>query len=97
MAVLVQKECQDIKTCLLMKNLNRNLLVLFKDEFMTEQAIEREVSYLNEILSVTDTPEKFCAANELVDRNSITSNKKKMLKEANHFRLRPFRFFINKN
>lgn len=80
-----------------MKNLGRNILLLFKDEFMSEQAIEQEVAYLNEILSVTDTVERFCNANELVDRNRITSNRKKILKEANHLRLRPFRFFINKN
>lgn len=64
---------------------------------MSEQAIEKEVSYLNGILSIADTPEAFCKANELVDRNSITSNPRKILKEASHFRLREFRFLINKN
>ena len=64
---------------------------------MSEQAIEKEVSYLNGILSVADTTEAFCRANELVDRNSITSNPRKILKEARHFRMREFRFLINKN
>ena len=36
-------------------------------------------------------------ATELVDRNRITSSPKKILREAKHFRLRAFRFFINKN
>lgn len=64
---------------------------------MTEQAIEKEVVCLNYLLSTTDTPEQFCNATELVDRNRITSNPRKILKEANHFRLRMFRFLINKN
>ncbi len=80
-----------------MKNLNQNILLLCRDEFMSEQAFEQEVLHLKGILSVVDTPEQFCIANELVGRFRITSNPKKILKEANHFRLRPFRFLINKN
>ena len=80
-----------------MKPFSRNIVLFSRDEFMSEQAIEKEVSYLNGILSIADTPEAFCKANELVDRNSITSNPRKILKEASHFRLREFRFLINKN
>ncbi len=80
-----------------MKPFNRNILLFSKDAFMSEQAIEREVSYLNGILAVADTPDAFCKANELVDRNFITSNPQRILKEARHFRLREFRFLINKN
>ena len=80
-----------------MNRSTRNILLFSRDEFMSEQAIEKEVSYLDGILSVADTPEAFCKANELVDRNSITSNPRKILKEASHFRLREFRFLINKN
>ena len=64
---------------------------------MSEQAIEKEVAYLNGILAIADTPEAFCNANELVDRNSITSSPRRILKESRHFRLREFRFLINKN
>lgn len=64
---------------------------------MSEQAIEKEVYYLNGILAVADTPRQFCQANELVNRNSITRRPRKILKEAGHFQLRPFRFIINKN
>ena len=80
-----------------MKPFSRNIVLFSRDEYMSEQSIEKEVSYLNGILSIADTPEAFCNANELVDRNSITSNPRKILKEASHFRMREFRFLINKN
>ncbi len=73
-----------------MKNSERNLLVLFKNR-------EQEADCLHEILLDTISPENFCVAHELVDRNRITSKKSKLLKEASYFHLRAFRFFINKN
>ncbi len=76
---------------------NRSLLVLFKTGLLDEKAIERQVECLNKILVTTDSPENFCTAHELVDRNRITSNKKKILKETKHFLMKPFRFLINKN
>lgn len=80
-----------------MKGFSKNLSLIFKNGFMTDQAWKQEVKALNQILLITDSPEQFCIATELVDRNSITSNPKKILKEAAHFRLRSFRFLINKN
>jgi hypothetical protein len=80
-----------------MKSSSRNLLVLFKNEYKNEQAIEQEVICLQEILINTSSSEQFCIAHELVNRNYITSNKKKLLKESAYLHLRPFRFFINKN
>lgn len=80
-----------------MMNFNRNLFVLFNTGLLDEKAIEQEVGYLQSILHSIETPEQFCIATELVDRNRITTNRKKILKESNHFRLRPFRFLINKN
>lgn len=80
-----------------MKPFSRNIVLFSRDEFMSEQAIEKEVAYLNGILAIADTPEAFCKANELVDRNSITSNPRRILKESRHFQLREFRFLINKN
>lgn len=80
-----------------MKNSGRNLVVLFNHEYRSERAIEQEVEGLHELLLHTESPEQFCTAHELVNRNRITSRKEKILKEARHFRLRPFRFLINKN
>ena len=80
-----------------MMNSNRNLFVLFNTELLDEKAVEKEVRCLKNVLRYIETPEQFCIATELVDRNRINSNKKRILKESNHFRLRPFRFLINKN
>ena len=80
-----------------MKGSNRNLLVLFKNAFLDEQALEQELGWLQEILHHSYSPLQFCIANELVNRNRVTSNPKKILKEASYLRLRPFRFLVNKN
>ena len=80
-----------------MTNLHRDILVMLKHESMTEDDIQQEVEILNEILAQAESPESFCTAHELVDRNRITSNSKRILRETRHFSLRPFRFLINKN
>ena len=76
-----------------MKNNGHNLLVLFNNKFISKQ----EADCLHRILLYTESPDQFCIVNELVDRNRITSKKKKILKESGHSQLRAFRFLINKN
>jgi hypothetical protein len=80
-----------------MKAFDRDLLVLLKNEFMSQQAIEQEVEYLHEILLKTEGDEEFCRANELVHRNHITQNPHKLLKAFRQASLKPFWFFISKN
>ena len=80
-----------------MKNSNRDLLVLLKTQFMSQQEIEQEVECLNDILLIAESDEHFCTAHELVIRNSITSSKRKILKAIRYSELKPFRFLINKN
>ena len=80
-----------------MKMPNRDLLVLLKSEFMSQQAIEQEVECLNDMLRRTESDDQFCIAHELVDRNRIASNPKKILKAIRFTELRQFRFLINKN
>lgn len=80
-----------------MKMPNRDLLVLLKSEFMSPQAIEQEVECLNDMLRCTESDEQFCIAHELVDRNCITSNAKRILKAIRFTELKQFRFLINKN
>ena len=80
-----------------MINLHRDILVLLKNEFMSDDALQQEVEMLNTLLAQAEASESFCTAHELVDRNKITSRKKKILKEAHYKTLRPFRFLINKN
>ena len=79
------------------KNPSRDLLVLLKNEFMTEQSIEREVDSLNEILHNAESLESFCTAHELVSRNHITKLPVKILNAIKQSELKPFRFLINKN
>lgn len=80
-----------------MINFNRDILVLLKQEFMTDEDMQQQVEILNEMLSHAESSESFCIAHELVNRNNITSNKKRLLKESKFYHLRPFRFLINKN
>ncbi len=80
-----------------MKIPNRDLLVLLKSEFMSKQAIEQEVECLNDMLRCTESDEQFCIAHELVNRNKITSNYKKILNAIRFTELKKFRFLINKN
>ena len=80
-----------------MKMPNRDLLVLLKSEFMSQRAIEQEVECLNDMLRTTESDEQFSIAHELVDRNRITSNAKKILKAIRFTELKQFRFLINKN
>ena len=75
----------------------RNLVVFTKTVGLNEKALEQEVECLNEVLQSVESPQQFCIAHELVNRNRITSSHRKILKASNQFRLAPFRFLINKN
>ena len=52
-----------------MKSPNRDLLVLLKDEFMSEHAIEREVARLNEMLFDVESFDNISVSHELIDLN----------------------------
>jgi hypothetical protein len=80
-----------------MKTPTRDLLVLLKNDFMSQQAIDEQVECLNDILLRTESDAQFCIAHELVDRNRITAKPAKILKAVRHVELKPFRFLINKN
>jgi hypothetical protein len=80
-----------------MKMPTRDLLMLLKNEFMSQRAIDQEMECLNDILRITESDEQFCIAHEMVDRNRITSKTKKILSAIRFVELRPFRFLINKN
>jgi len=80
-----------------MKMPTRDLLVLLKNEFMSQRALDHEVECLNDILRTAESDEQFCVAHELVDRNRITAKSRKILKAIRYSELRPFRFLINKN
>ncbi|MEJ0102880.1 MAG: hypothetical protein WDO19_10120 [Bacteroidota bacterium] len=91
-----QRNVQAIKEYV-MKTPNRDLLVLLKTQFMSQQDINHEVECLNDILLIAESDEHFCTAHEIVLRNYITSKKKKILKAIRFNELKPFHFLINKN
>jgi hypothetical protein len=80
-----------------MKTRDRDLLVLLKNEFMSQQAIEHEVECLNNILHRAEHPRELCKAHELVRRNRITQNNHKLLVAFRRIQLKPFWFLISKN
>lgn len=82
-----------------MKTSNRDLLVLLKDESMSNQAIEQEVDLLNDLLFAAESAENFCVANELIDMNryKITADRKALVQVMFDAELKPFIFLCNKN
>lgn len=82
-----------------MKTSNRDLLVLLKDESMSNQAIEHEVEQLNEMLFHAESTENFCTANELIDLNryKIVQDQKLLVQVMHQNELKPFFFLCNKN
>lgn len=60
-----------------MNHLNRDLLVLFKQEFMTPQAIEHEVELLHDLLQQVEITENIAAVCELIDINRCKISRKK--------------------
>ena len=82
-----------------MSRSNRDLLVLFKEELMSPQAIEHEVELLHELLYAVEKIENLVTAHEVVNLNKykiqnqfhiIRNNIRKKV-------LRPFVFLNNKN
>jgi hypothetical protein len=82
-----------------MNNPNRDLLVLFKQELMTPQAMEHEVSMLHDLLYHVERLDNVGRAHELIDLNSYKIISKQTLIK-NYLRMgkeKPFVFLNNKN
>jgi hypothetical protein len=82
-----------------MKTPDRDLLVLMKDEFATEQFMEQELEQLNSLLFHYETVDNFCIAHEVFDINKykIIRKSKSIQRIARQQELRPFQFLCNKN
>lgn len=82
-----------------MNNSNRDLLVLFKQELMTPQAIEHEVAWLHELLYMVERLDNFVNAHELLDLNKfkITNNPVEIKKVIRRKKELAFVFLNNKN
>ena len=59
-----------------MKTPDRDLLVLMKDEFATEQFMEQELEQLNSLLFHYETMDNFCIAHEVFDINKYKTIRK---------------------
>ena len=80
-----------------MKPFDRELLVLFKTDFMSGQAVEEEVEKLHNIFQCVESFENFCQSYELVSRYRITQKKSKLESVYYRQQLKPFQFLIGKN
>jgi len=80
-----------------MKNYNRDLLLLYKEEVYNDDLLQKEVECLHEILMGVESNDVFCQAHELVTRYKITKKTKTIIKAIAWPELKPFHFLINKN
>ena len=80
-----------------MKNYNRDLLLLYKEEVYNDDLLQKEVECLHEILVRVEHNDVFCHVDELVTRNRITQKARTILRATAWPELKPFYFLINKN
>ena len=82
-----------------MKASNRDLLVLLKNDYTSDQFMEQEVELLNDLLFQFETLENFCHAHEVFDLNKFRIiHRQQIIHQISRQRvLRPFQFLCNKN
>ncbi len=82
-----------------MNKSNRDLLVLFKEELMSPQAIEHEVEMLHELLYAVEQIENLVTAHEVINLNSykIQNQYNVICNTIRRKELKPFIFLNNKN
>ena len=82
-----------------MNKSNRDLLVLFKEELMSPQAIEHEVEMLHELLYAVEQIDNLVAAHEVINLNSYKiQNQYHIIRNTiRRKELKPFIFLNNKN
>ena len=82
-----------------MNNPNRDLLVLFNHEIMTQKAIEHEVEQLHQLLYTIEGIDKLIVSHEIIDLNKyrIINNPLQLRKLIRQRELKPFVFLNCKN
>ncbi len=82
-----------------MNKSNRDLLVLFKQELMTPQAIEQEIGWLHELLFNVERLDNFVSAHELIDLNKykILNDSFEIKRIIRSKKEKPFVFLNNVN
>ncbi len=78
---------------------NRDLLLLFKDELMTPQAIEQQVERLHELLYGVEKVENIITSHEIinVNKHKIFNDSVRLKNVFRRKELKPFVFLNNKN
>jgi hypothetical protein len=82
-----------------MNKFNRDLLVLFKEDLMSPQAIEHEVELLHELLYDVEKIENLITSYEVINLNNykIQNNPNIIRNIILKKELKPFIFLSNKN
>ena len=82
-----------------MKNSNRDLLILVKEAFTNQEAMQYELQQLNMLLGDFETLESFCLAHEVFDlqKYRILTKRAQLQKIIEKDTLKPFVFICNKN
>lgn len=82
-----------------MKNSNRDLLVLVKDAYTNNEAMQFELQQLNMLLVNFETLESFCIAHEVFDiqKFRVLTKRSQLQKIIEKETLKPFMFICNKN
>jgi len=82
-----------------MNNPNRDLLVLFNYEIMTQKAIEHEVQQLHQLLYAVEGIENLVITHEIIDLNKyrIINKQPQLRKLIRQKELKPFVFLNCKN
>lgn len=75
-------------------NRERELVLLLKTAFMSERALEKELTNLEELFLFTESEKLFCKTHELVRRNGITRKSSSLSKIFTSKELKPFYFLI---
>ena len=82
-----------------MNKSNRDLLVLFKEDLMSPQAIEHEVELLHELLYSVEQIDNLVTAHEVINLNNYKiQNQYHIIRDTIRKKeLKPFIFLSNKN
>jgi hypothetical protein len=82
-----------------MYNLNRDLLVLLKQDLMSPSDLDHHLKKLHTVLYQTETIENFTRAHEVlhIDRNKIISKPSRIYKMIRNNKIGAFVFLFNKN
>src|ERR1041384_62155 len=91
--------CRLLKSNQTMKNSNRDLLVLVKEAYTNNEAMQFELQQLNLLLVNFETLDSFCIAHEVFDiqKYRILKKKSQLQKIIEKETLKPFVFICNKN